>query len=51
MTGGRRTGGRSVSADGARIAFDSDASDLGAADSDRPSDHDVNVADFGTPAA
>jgi Tol biopolymer transport system component len=38
-----------VSADGGRIAFGSDASNLGPADGDRASDHDVYVARVVTP--
>jgi Tol biopolymer transport system component len=39
----------SVSSDGARIAFGSDASDLGPDDSDRSDDHDAFVARLVTP--
>lgn len=39
----------SVSSDGARIAFGSDAGDLGADDSDRTDDHDAFVARLVTP--
>jgi Tol biopolymer transport system component len=43
----------SVSADGSRLAFGSDANDLGPADGDRPgtdaNDHDIYVARFVTP--
>ena len=39
----------SVSADGTRIAFGSDASDLGPADGDRADDHDIYVASLVTP--